>query len=398
MLDFPSLNDRHGQTPLASALPSLYAGGMTRAEPFEIFLVCPPGLEPFLCAEAAERGFPDPVAVSGGVTFQGGWPEVWRANLELRGAVRVLARIGTFMAFHLAQLDKRARKFPWGDVLLQNVPVKVQVTCKASKIYHAKAATQRIETALTESHGITLSAEAEMVIKVRLLDNQVTISLDTTGEALHRRGHKEAVGKAPLRENMAAMFLRQMGFDGSVPVVDPMCGSGTFVIEAAEIAAGLQPGRSRSFAFENLASFDRDAFEALRRDGSGVSPEVRFYGSDRDQGAVAMATANAARAGVAEWCAFACHGAAEIRPPEGPPGLVMVNPPYGGRIGNKKLLYALYGSFGQTMKEHFRGWRVGMVTCEPALAKASGLPWKPQGAPVAHGGMKVWLWQTPPLK
>jgi putative N6-adenine-specific DNA methylase len=312
--------------------------------------------------------------------------------------VRVLARIGTFMAFHLAQLDKRARKFPWGDVLLQNVPVKVQVTCKASKIYHAKAATQRIETALTESHGITLSAEAEMVIKVRLLDNQVTISLDTTGEALHRRGHKEAVGKAPLRENMAAMFLRQMGFDGSVPVVDPMCGSGTFVIEAAEIAAGLQPGRSRSFAFENLASFDRDAFEALRRDGSGVSPEVRFYGSDRDQGAVAMATANAARAGVAEWCAFACHGAAEIRPPEGPPGLVMVNPPYGGRIGNKKLLYALYGSFGQTMKEHFRGWRVGMVTSEPALAKASGLPWKPQGAPVAHGGMKVWLWQTPPLK
>lgn len=398
MLDLPGLNDLQVQTPLASAVCSLYAGRMSGAEPFEIFLVCPPGLEPFLCKEAEEMGFPDPAAVPGGVTFLGGWPEVWRANLELRGAVRVLARIGTFMAFHLAQLDKRARKFPWGDVLRPDVPVKVQVTCKASKIYHAKAATQRIETALTESHGITLSAEAEMVIKVRLLDNQVTISLDTTGEALHRRGHKEAVGKAPLRENMAAMFLRQMEFDGSMPVVDPMCGSGTFVIEAAEIAAGLQPGRSRSFAFENLASFDRDAFETLRRDASGVTPEVRFYGSDRDQGAVAMATANAARAGVAEWCTFACHGAAEVRPPEGPPGLVMVNPPYGGRIGNKKLLYALYGSFGQTMKEHFQGWRVGMVTSEPALAKASGLPWKPQGPPVAHGGMKVWLWQTPPLK
>jgi putative N6-adenine-specific DNA methylase len=371
---------------------------MNTSDPFEIFLVCAPGLEPALLEEVSEQGFANPVLVPGGVTITGHWPDVWRANLDLRGAVRVLARIGSFMAFHLAQLDKRSRKFPWGDVLRADVPVKVQVTCKASKIYHAKAAAQRIETALVESHGITLSDEADLVVKVRIFDNQVTISLDSTGEALHIRGHKEAVGKAPMRENLAAMFLRQCEFSGTEPVVDPMCGSGTFLIEAAEIAAGLQPGRSRNFAFEKLASFDADAFEGMRRHIVENEPRQMFFGSDRDLGAVRNATANAERAGVAGWTSFTCHGAAEARPPEGPPGLVIVNPPYGGRIGNKKLLYALYGSFGQTMLTHFKGWRVGLITSEPALAKATGLPWKPLGPPVAHGGTKIWLWQTPPLR
>ncbi|WP_348656238.1 THUMP domain-containing protein, partial [uncultured Sulfitobacter sp.] len=117
---------------------------------FDIFIVATPGLEDMLLAEVTEKGFADPVASPGGITVQGGWPEVWRANLQLRGASRVLARIGSFMAFHLAQLDKRARKFPWGDVLRADVPLRVQVTTKASKIYHAGAATQRIETALRE--------------------------------------------------------------------------------------------------------------------------------------------------------------------------------------------------------------------------------------------------------
>lgn len=367
---------------------------MTINAPFEILLVCAPGQEPFLLAEAQEQGFALPQIIPGGVVFQGNWTDVWRANLSLRGAVRILARVGIFMAFHLAQLDKRARKFPWNDVLRTDVPVRVQVTCKSSKIYHAKAAQQRIERALTESHGLTISDEAEVMLKIRIHDNQVTISVDTSGEALHKRGHKPAVGKAPLRESMAAMFLRQMGFDGTIPVLDPMCGSGTFVLEAAEMAAGLMPGRSRAFAFEKLATFDAGQVAALRTGGAPLAPACRFFGSDRDQGAVAMAQKNAERAGVAEWIRFACHGAAEARPPEGPPGLVMVNPPYGGRVGNKKALYALYGSFGETMKAHFRGWQVGLVTSEPSLAKATGLPWEPLGPPVAHGGLKVWLWRT----
>jgi len=364
---------------------------------FDIFLVATPGLEDMLLAEVVEKGFANPTPSPGGVTVQGGWPEVWRANLELRGASRVLARIGSFMAFHLAQLDKRARKFPWADVLRADVPLRVQVTTKASKIYHAGAATQRIETALRESLGATISPEASLVLKVRIDDNVVTLSLDTSGESLHKRGHKEAIGKAPMRETLASLLLRQAGYSGTETVVDPMCGSGTFVIEAAEIAMGMNPGRSRSFAFENLASFDPQAWEEMRAKPP-VATDLRFYGSDRDAGAIRMSRANAERAGVADVVHFENHAAGELTPPDGPPGLVIVNPPYGGRIGNKKLLYPLYGTLGQTLLTRFKGWRVGLVTSEPPLAKATGLPWKPQGPAIAHGGMKVWFYQTPPLR
>ncbi|WP_372604895.1 class I SAM-dependent RNA methyltransferase [Actibacterium sp.] len=366
--------------------------------PFEIFLVATPGLEDVLCAEAQELGFAGAAVVPGGVSFQGGWPDVWRANLVLRGATRVLARIGAFRAFHLAQLDKRARKFPWADLLNPDVPVRVETTTKRSKIYHAGAATQRIETALRESLGATISPEAEVVIKVRIDDDMVTISLDTSGVSLHKRGHKEAVNKAPMRETMAAMFLRQMGFDGSQTVVDPMCGSGTFVIEAAEIAAGLLPGRSRSFAFEKLRNFDADVWAAQRTSGTTKTPTAHFYGSDRDAGAIKMSRANADRAGVTEFTSFQTLSVSDLTPPDGPPGIVIVNPPYGARIGNKRPLFAAYGALGQTLSARFSGWRVGIITTDNSLARASALPFLPLGPSVAHGGLKVHLYRTEALK
>lgn len=379
---------------------------MTDESTFEIFLTAAPGLEQALLAEARELQFSDPRAVPGGVTVQGGWPEVWRANLYLRGAARVLARIGAFRAFHLAQLDKRARKFPWADVLRADVPIRVEVaTNKKSKIYHAGAAAQRIERALSEELGATIippNASDEMsgtgvTLKCRIEDNLCQFSVDTSGEGLHKRGHKSAVGKAPMRENLAALFLRECGFDGSQTVVDPMCGSGTFVIEAAEIAMGLAPGRSRSFAFEQLATFDADAFAAMKAAVVSQETPVRFYGSDRNAGAVEMATANAARAGVAGCTSFSQAAVSDLMPPEGAPGLVIVNPPYGARIGNKKLLFALYGALGQVLKERFSGWQVGIVTSETGLAKATQLPFLPFGTPVAHGGLKIRLFRTAPL-
>ena len=365
-------------------------------EAFEIFLAAPPGLEAVLADEARAAGFNVTGEVPGGVTVQGGWPEVWRANLVLRGAGRVLARVGGFRAMHLAQLDKRARKFPWGDVLRVDVPVKVEASCHASRIYHDKAAQQRVERALAEELGVTVDAKAGLRVMVRIEDDFCTFSVDTSGEPLHRRGHKEAVGKAPMRETLAALFLRQCGYDGSETVVDPMCGSGTFVIEAAEMAAGLHPGRSRRFAFEDLAGFDAEAWAEMKQVPS-VGTETVFHGSDRDAGAVNSAAANAERAGVAAFTRFEQMAVSDRMAPDGPPGLVMVNPPYGGRIGNKKLLYALYGALGKTLKERFSGWRVGIVTSEGGLAKATGLTFKPGGAPVPHGGLKVKLYQTGPL-
>lgn len=373
------------------------------AEPFDIFLVVPPGLEAALADEARAAGFAPAGISPGGVTVRGGWPEVWRANLALRGASRVLARVGSFRALHLAQLDKRARRFPWAEVLRPDVPVRVEASCHASRIYHAGAAAQRVARAIAEELGAPVStdpkADNPIAVKVRIEDDLCTLSIDTSGEGLHKRGHKQQVNKAPMRETMAALFLRQMGFDGTQAVVDAMCGSGTFVIEAAEIAAGLMPGRSRAFAFERLATFDAAAWAALRapRPVLPAPAAVRFHGSDRDGGAVAMSRANAERAGVAPWCAFRHLALSDLTPPDGPPGIVIANPPYGTRIGERRPLFALYGGFGRVMAERFSGWRVGIVTTDAGLAAAAGLPFLPPGDPVAHGGLSVRLWQTAPL-
>ena len=363
--------------------------------PFEIFMVATPGLEKPLLAESLANGFADATITSGGITITGTWKDVWRANLCMRGATRVLARLGSFMAFHLAQLDKRARKYPWGDILRADVPVRVEVsTSRKSKIYHAGAATQRIETALKESHGMTISADAPVTIKVRIDDNRVTISVDTSGASLHKRGHKEAVGKAPMRETLAALMLRECGYEGREPVLDPMCGSGTFLIEAAEIAMGLFPGRTRDFAFQQLATYDAEAWDALRTASDLRTPAQHFHGSDRDAGAIRMASANAKAAGVGDLITFQNLAATGLKRPDDPPGLVICNPPYGGRIGNQKMLYGVYAALGQTLKQEFAGWRVGLVTSEAGLAKATGLPFKPKGAPIPHGGLKIWLFQT----
>ncbi len=385
--------------PIPRRAVSRYARAMVTLAPLpEIFLACAPGLEPLLRDEAAAAGFAAPTLQRGGVTIAGGWPDVWRANLVLRGATRVLARIGSFRALHLAQLDKRARKFPWAETLRPGCTIRVEATCTQSRIYHAGAATQRVETALREAFGATIAADAPLTLKVRIEDDLVTLSLDTSGESLHKRGHKAAVSKAPLRETLAALFLRAAGFRGEGPVVDPMCGSGTFALEAAEIAAGLWPGRDRAFAFEMLAGFDPAAFAALKASAPAPRPgPVTGYGFDRDPGAIRAATDNAARAGVADRTAFRQQVLSDLTPPDGPPGLVIVNPPYGARIGEKSDLFPLYGTLGKVLLTRFSGWRAAIVTTEGGLARATGLPLLPPGPVVDHGGLKVRLYQTTPL-
>ncbi|MDS9466964.1 class I SAM-dependent RNA methyltransferase [Paracoccus sp. MBLB3053] len=363
----------------------------------EIFLVATPGLEDPLADEARALGYA-PQIQPGGVTITGGWHDVWRANLEIRGATRVLARIGSFRAMHPAQLDKRAHRFPWADFLRPDIPVKVEASSRKSRIYHAGAISQRIEAALRDELGATIAEDAPVTVKVRIEDDLCTISLDSSGESLHKRGHKQAVGKAPMRETMAAMFLRQCGYDGREPVLDPMCGSGTFVIEAAEIAAGLKPGRLRHFAFEDFVSFDPEAWERLRG-ATSAKPrtEIGFFGSDRDPGAIRMSRENADRAGLAGRVQFETLALADLERPEGPPGLVIINPPYGARIGNKGPLFGLHATMGEVLRERFKGWRVGIVTSDAQLARATGLPFMEPGPYVAHGGLKVRLWQTGPL-
>ncbi len=361
---------------------------------FEIFLATAPGLEAVLYEEVRSLRFRAVKQVAGGVTVDGDWRDAWRANLEVRGANKILARIDRFRVFHLDELAKRARRVAWDEVLRSDIPFRVEATCRTSKIFHSGAAAQRIADAIRDTLRAPLADDAAVTIMARIENDVCTISVDTSGELLHKRGFKVAVNKAPMRETFAALFLRACGYSGAEPVVDPMCGSGTFVIEAAEIAAGLKPGRERVFAFEQLATFDRGAWDEMRRATTPTTPSIRFHGSDRDAGAIEMSRANAERAGVAHLTTFAQVAIGDLTPPDGLPGLVIVNPPYGARIGDRERLHALYRALGRTLRTRFSGWRVGLITNESALARATELPFKPPGPPVNNGGLRVTLYVT----
>jgi len=363
-----------------------------------MFLVCIPGLEEQLAAEAVDAGFDVSGREAGGVSLKGTWKDVWRANLVLRGASRILVRIATFRASHLSELDKRSRNVDWNRFLRKDVPVSVEAACRRSRIYHIGAAAQRINTAISEELGAPVDDDSGIAIKARIDKDICTISLDTSGGLLHKRGSKQAMAKAPLRETMAALLLRACGYSGKEPVLDPMCGSGTFVIEAAEWAMGLSPGRNRHFAFEDLASFDVAAWAELKASTSAPSAQnFVFVGSDRDVGAIKASTANAARAGVSACTSFEVRPISDVHPPGAVPGLVMINPPYGLRIGERKPLFDLYSTLGRVLRERFTGWRVGLFAPDDALVRATSLPFEGKPMQVMHGGLRVKLWRTGPL-
>ncbi len=364
---------------------------------FEIFLATAPGLEHALHDEVRGKGFKKAKATKGGVTIEGGWPEVWRANLWVRGASRILARIASFHVTHLAQLDSRACEIPWRDILKPDQPFNVKVSCSKSRIYHSDAVAERIIHAISKTMNADHASNAEVTIMARIERDICTISVDTSGDLLHKRGFKQHINKAPMRENMAALFLQQCGYKGDEPVFDPMCGSGTFVIEAAEIATRLNPGRARSFAFEKLKTFDSAAWEKMKSVERQANSEVNCYGSDRDKGAVKMSAENAARAGVGHRTKFKQQSISDIKPPTKTSGLVILNPPYGTRISEVKKLTPLYQSIGTALRQNFSGWRVGIITTDTSLAHATGLKFMPTSPPVQHGGLRITLFQTPPL-
>lgn len=374
--------------------------------PLALFFAAPPGFEAEVAAEARALGLA-PHIVPGGVAAQSDWPAVWRANLRLRVATRVLVRIGAFPAAHLAQLDKRARRLPWATFLAPDTPIRVDASCRRSRIYHSGAAAERVARAAAEAANARLVADdaeteadpADAVrILVRLEANLCTVSVDTSGELLHKRGFRRDVSAAPLRETLAAGFLRACGRRDDEPVVDPMCGSGAIVIEAAEAAAGLDPGRARSFAFERLASFDPDAWATIRAEAKPLHAAAPLtFGFDRDARAIDLSRGNAARAGVENATTFAQQPVTAMTPPTPQPGLVLTNPPYGARIGDRQRLPALYEALGRVLRERFSGWRAGVITSEAGLARTTRLPFGPPGPPIPHGGLRVRLYQTGPL-
>ncbi len=360
---------------------------------FEIFSTCVPGLERELLAEIKKFGFKKAKLKVGGISFFGDWHDVWRANFYLRGATKVLVRFASFRITHLAQLDKLSHKLNWENLLQYEKSFRVETVCRKSKIYHSGAASQRISKAISDQINAKEDPNSDIIIKTRISSDICTISLDSSGEGLHKRGYKIATGKAPIRETLAALFLQKMKFDGSQVVYDPMCGSGTIVIEAAEIALGLPAGRKRSFAFMELPSFKKSEYQELTKVNQKRT-KLKFYGSDRDKGAIQNSIKNSKKANVETICQFETSSISGAVPPTQEPGIVLVNPPYGKRVGNRKNLFALYRSLGQTLSEKFIGWQVGIITSDPGLAKATELKFLDISSAVDNGGIKVKLYET----
>lgn len=369
------------------------------------FAPCPPGLEAALANELAALEALDVQPDAGGVAFKGKLELGYLANLWLRTANRVLLRVATFGARRPEDLFRHATQLPWELLLAPDVPLRFEVTTFESWLKRDDLIEETLRAAIRKRHADQQlpAAVADMApgpdgddlqrVMVRIASDRVTLSLDASGDHLHRRGYRQATAKAPLRENLAAGALLLAGYDGAVPLLDPMCGSGTFSIEGALIARKLPPGLHRRFLFERWPSFRPATWDFLKRkalEASLAAPPSPITARDENGGAIRAALANAERAGVQESFALSQGDFFKEEAPEGPPGLIAINPPYGVRIGDEASTLALYRRLGHKLKQAYTGWRYVILAPSNALTDALGLPVSNRVL-IPHGGLKITL-------
>jgi putative N6-adenine-specific DNA methylase len=307
---------------------------------------------------------------NGGVACTLSTASLYGANLRLRTATRVLVRAASFRAVTFPELIAGVADVEWSR-WLGTGPVRLSVSSSKSKLFHTGAIAERVAEAI--DRPISDDDEALLVV-VRVARDVVTLSVDSTGAALHHRAWRVAGHKAPIRPTLAAGLLLASGWDPSQTLVDPFCGSGTIAIEAALIAARRAPNLGRSFAFQQWPTFKRSAWRTAVAAAEGAAIERRpgvIVAADRDNGAVNATTANARQAEVAIDVRHAAISALSL-PPE--PGFVVTNPPYGIRVGERDGLRDLYDSWGATMRKRAAGWHVVLVTNDLSLAGRLNLP------------------------
>lgn len=382
----------------------------------EIFAVSAPGIKPYTLGELMEldlanrEGGPktdtERFEEPGGVTFTGNLGDIYRANLHLRTASRVLVRLGSFRATAFSELRKKAGRLPWEKYMLPGQPLALRVTCHKSRLYHSDAVAERVAGAAGDRLGKPSRLSkfkdedeqpATQLVVVRVVHDHCTISLDSSGEALHRRGYRLATAKAPLRETLAAAIVLASGWRAEAPLMDPFCGSGTIPIEAALLARRLAPGRNRPFAFMNWPGFDRLIWERILAEAEAAVRPMGdslplILGSDRDAGAVKQAQENARRAGVLDQIDFSCRAISAIEPPA-IPGWVVTNPPYGVRVSANRDLRNLYAQFGKVLRAGCGGWQVALLSNDPQLVANTGLDFN-EGFGLVNGGVAVRLVRT----
>lgn len=348
---------------------------------YRLFAVTAPGLEPYTAAELTALGINPlpPVSMtgpgevkeeSGGLEFEASTTDLFRTNLMLRTANRIIYRLGEFTAVSFPELRKKAARLPWETILRPGQPVALRVTCHKSKMYHSGGVAERVAGAISDHLGKECPVEKfnenasplPQLIIVRFNHDVCTISADTSGELLHRRGYRLETAKAPLRETLAAGLLIASGWNGTSPLLDPFCGSGTIAIEAALIARRIAPGKNRRFAFMDWPDFDEKKWKHVHARAASLEVQSRtpILASDRDAGAIQMAQNNAKRAGVLDNIQFDCRAVSAVEAPS-KPGWVVTNPPYGVRVSPDRDLRDLYARLGDVLRANCPEWNMGIL-------------------------------------
>ena len=395
----PTLDTRTPETALDKRIKR-----QVTAQEHRFFTVVSPGLVQ-VCHDELTRlfnGDKDIREMDGGLEFKGTVADCYRANLHVRTASRIIMRIGEFTARDFSTLEKKSAEFPWELYIAKNTVPDIHVTVKKSKLYHSDAVAQRIrdsiskrtgaltgdgETCASDSHGVQM-------IFIRAIHDLFEISIDSSGALLYMRGLKTTGTRAPLRETLAAGLLLAAGYDGVMPLIDPMCGSGSFSLEAALMARHIPPGWYRDFAFQHWPCFREGIWKHIRRTAETqiiLDSPPAIFASDQDQTACDRLHACITDAGFSDTIQVTHHDFFDIDPKRlcAPKGLVIVNPPYGLRLGTRKDSIILITNLFKTFQSRYRGWHVAVLS--PYEKPMVHAPQSMKQQPMFHGGLKLFL-------
>jgi putative N6-adenine-specific DNA methylase len=365
------------------------------------FATCPRGLEQVLAAELAALKARDIKPVDGGVAFAGDLALCYAANLESRVASRVLWQVGAARYRTEHDIFDAARALPWARLFDVGLTIRVNVSAIKSPVRSLDFVTLRVKDAVCDvfraAHGKRPDVDTEspgVRIHAFLTRDEATFYLDTSGEALFKRGWRAAGGDAPIRENLAAGILKLTGWSAPTPLFDPMCGSGTFLVEAAMMALDVAPGLGRLFGFEKLANFDANKWRALRdraRARRRTAIALPIYGSDKSGTILAAARENLSAAGLSEAVQLKQMDVLDGRPPAAS-GIAVMNPPYGERLGGEEELAAFYPKLGDALKQRYAGWTAYILSADMQLPRLIGLK-ASRRTPLYNGALECRLFE-----
>lgn len=368
---------------------------------FQFFASCPRGLEALLVEDLTAAGALRVAQVPGGAQFTASWEACYRANLHSSVATRILWRIAHNRYTREEDIYKMALAISWTDIFDPSQTIRCDTVATRSPLRSLEFVTLRVKDAICDrfraSTGIRPSVDTrdpDVRISLHLTEDEATLYVDTSGNPLWQRGERLDTGEAPLKENLAAGILRLSGWQPGMALLDPMCGSGTFLLEAAQMAKGEAPGLNRTFGFERLTSFDPAIWRDLRNEAAArVQPltKLPIVGSDIDGGLLRKAQANLRRAGLEGAVELKHCDARDIRP-HAAEGIWVTNPPYGVRIGEANELAELYPELGDHLKAEFAGWTACFFSSDTRLPKLIGL--RPdRKTPLYNGKLECRLYQ-----